>query len=332
MQNTPIAVIGAGSWGTALALHLSRLGQVVHLWSHETDHIHEMARDRINQRYLPKHPFPPSLLPLSSLTDTLNGVKTILIAVPSAGFRETLALLKPLLNADTPIVWATKGLDEKTGQLLHEVADEILEDSVDYAVLSGPSFAGEVAAGLPTAVVIASRNQDFAKALSNRFTSSRFRVYLSTDVIGVEMGGAVKNVLAIATGISDGMGFGTNARCALITRGLAEMMRLASAIGGQVETVTGLTGLGDLVLTCTDNQSRNRRFGLLIGKGMDAVEAEREIGQVVEGRRNTELVYQLAKKKSVEMPIVDGVLSILQGKMTPAEVMKALFERKPVAE
>lgn len=323
----PFTILGAGSWGTALALHLSRLGQTIRLWTFENNHVLAMQKERVNNRYLPNHLFPSTLLPVADLSDAIKEVADILIAVPSAGFRNILTQLKPILDPSIRIAWATKGLDEDTGQLLHQVAEEILGKQRPYAVLSGPSFAGEVAAGLPTAVVIASQKQAFAKDLAERFNSPFFRVYLSNDMTGVEIGGAVKNVMAIATGISDGMGYGTNARCALITRGLAEIIRLGIALGGQYETLTGLTGLGDLVLTCTDNQSRNRRFGLYLGKGSNAEDAVREIGQVVEGKRNAELVVQLAKKVNVEMPIAKAVWEILHDKITPKEAMHDLFSR-----
>lgn len=331
-QLQPIAVLGAGSWGTALALHLSRLGQNVRLWSAEAKDVLDMQQKRINQHYLPNHPFPPTLNPIVDLAETISTVKDILIAVPSIGFRAVLTKLQTIIQPEQRIVWVTKGLDENTGQLLHQVADELLGKNRSYAALSGPSFASEVAAELPTAVVIASKDPAFAKELAERFTSTVFRVYLSNDLIGVEIGGAVKNVMAIATGISDGMGLGTNARCALITRGLAEIIRLGTALGGQYETFTGLTGLGDLVLTCTDNQSRNRRFGLHLGKGMSAEDALREIGQVVEGKRNAELVVQLAKQTHIEMPIAEEVWKILQGQRTPKEAMHDLFSRSIKAE
>lgn len=328
----PIAVLGAGSWGSALALHLARLGQDVRLWTIEKDHVPEMLAEKMNKRYMPGFAFPNSLHPYSDLKETINGLRDILVAVPSVGFRETLIALKPLMHKQHRIVWATKGLDLERGEMLHEIAFSILGKEIPLAVLSGPSFAREVAANLPTAVVIASHHADFAKELATRFNSSRFRVYLSNDMTGVEIGGVVKNVLAIATGISDGMGFGANARCALIARGLAEMMRLGIALGGKAETLTGLAGLGDLVLTCTDDQSRNRRFGLALGRGQDIATAEKEIGQVVEGKRNAQLVIQLAAPHNIEMPITEMVWAVLQNKLSPTEAMQKLFARESKAE
>ncbi|MCC2667056.1 MAG: hypothetical protein K0S63_972 [Gammaproteobacteria bacterium] len=328
----PLAILGAGSWGTALALHLSRLNQTIRLWTFEKKHAIDLQTEKTNNHYLPGHPFPSTLHPTDQMADAIQGVQDILIVVPSMGFRNTVTQLKPLLQPDMRIVWATKGLDENTGQLLHEVIEEVLGKEYSYAVLAGPSFAGEVARALPTAVVIASSNPGFAQDLSVRFNTPFFRVYLSNDIIGVEVGGVVKNVLAIATGISDGMGFGANARCALITRGLAEMMRLGRALGGQLDTLTGLAGLGDLILTCTDNQSRNRRFGLALGQGKNASIAEKEIGQVVEGKRNAELIIQLAHKAKIEMPIVEAVWELLQEKITAQQAMRALLDRTPKAE
>lgn len=331
-NNQAIAILGAGSWGTALALYLARRGQAVRLWTHDAERIAIMKADRANKVYLPGFSFPDNISLTNHLAEATQESSDILIAVPSAGFRDILLTLQAVLDAPGRIVWVTKGLDPQTGQLLHEVTKNILGAKQTLAVLSGPSFAREVAAGLPTAVVVASEQADFANDLMQRFNSSSLRVYLSTDVTGVEVGGIVKNVLAIATGIADGMALGANARSALITRGLAEMIRLGLALGGQYETFTGLTGVGDLVLTCTDNQSRNRRFGLALGQGKTIVEAEREIGQVIEGKRNAELVVQLAHRSKVEMPIAETVLAILQGTTTLQNAMKDLLSRAPKAE
>ncbi|HSW94488.1 MAG TPA: NAD(P)H-dependent glycerol-3-phosphate dehydrogenase [Gammaproteobacteria bacterium] len=328
----PMAVLGAGSFGTALALHLAREGQPVRLWAHEEDSIIAMQNERVNTRYMPGFPFPETLAPIVSLEETVSGIRDILVVVPSIAFRDVLIRLKPHLAVDTRIVWATKGLDAKTGQLLHDVAMEVLGHARAYAVISGPSFAREVAAALPTAVVAASSDPVFAEDLVARFNHPPFRVYSSSDVTGVETGGVVKNVLAIATGISDGMQFGANARSALITRGLAEMMRFGVALGGQPETFMGLAGIGDLVLTCTDNQSRNRRFGLALGLGKSVSDAGQEIGQVVEGRRNAPLIMKLAQQHGVEMPIVEAVCAILNGTLTPVEAMYQLLSREPGTE
>jgi glycerol-3-phosphate dehydrogenase (NAD(P)+) len=291
-----------------------------------------MQSARINNRYLPNYVFPESIFLTAELSEAIQDDCDILIAIPSVGFRDILLKLKPLIKETARLLWVTKGIDTDTGQLLDDVAKEILGTKHAYAVLSGPSFASEVAAGLPTAVVIASENTAFATDLMHRFNSPVFRAYLSTDMIGVEVGGAVKNVLAVATGITDGMKLGANARSALITRGLAEMVRLGLALGGHNETFMGLSGLGDLVLTCTDNQSRNKRFGLALGSGKSTEEAEREIGQVIEGKRNAELVVKLANKMHVEMPIANTVWDILQGKVTLQNAMQQLLTRAPKAE
>lgn len=331
-QHRPIAILGAGSWGTALALHLAKQGQIVRLWSCETAHIHKIAAERVNQQYLPGCSFPQTLYPMAELEEILSGVSDILIAVPSVGFRTTLRQIKPFITQSQRILWVTKGLDVETQQLLHEVALTELGAAHAYAVLSGPSFAKEVALGLPTAVVIASQHESFARDLLQRFNQGLFRVYLSADIPGVEICGVIKNVLAIATGISDGMGWGANARCALIARGLTEITRLGLALGGKLETFIGLAGLGDLVLTCTDDQSRNRRFGLALGQGKSITQAENDIGQVIEGKQNAAIVRVLSHQHRLDMPIVEAVWSILQGIITPIEAMQQLFAREPKAE
>lgn len=332
VQSTPIAILGAGSWGTALALYLSRLGQEVRLWSYRPEDINLMRTERVNNRFLPNHPFPDTLFPTAHLAEAISGVKDILIAVPSVGFVDMLTKLKPLLTDQNRIFWVTKGLDASSGKLLHDVALDILGNSYPLGILAGPSFAKEIAAGLPAAVVIASEDKQFANDVITRFNSKLFRVYSSDDVIGVEIGGIVKNVLAIAAGISDGMGLGANARSAMITRGIAEMVRLGTAIGGRMETFSGLTGLGDLILTCTDNQSRNKRFGLALGQGKSPEEAEREIGQVVEGKKNANSLMQLAKKYQVEMPISEAVWKVLHNELTSKAAMESLLSREPKQE
>lgn len=328
----PIAILGAGSWGTALALYLARRGQPVRLWTPNLEHLAEMQRERVNTRYFPQHPFPDTLELTSDLATAIADHCDILIAIPSAGFRDLLIKLKPLCTSQTRILWVSKGLDTQTGQLLDEVANDILGKTHSFAILSGPSFATEVAEGLPTAVVIASNQPAFSQDLIQRFNSESFRIYSSTDMTGVEIGGVVKNVLAIATGIADGMNLGANARAALITRGLAEMVRLGLALGGQYDTFVGLSGLGDLILTCTDNLSRNKRFGLALGRGKSASAAEKEIGQVIEGKRNAELLMQLARQYKVDMPISHTVYEILQDNMTPQEAMQQLLTRAPKSE
>jgi len=324
----PVALYGAGSWGTALAFQLVRQQVPVHLWTNEPAHAAQMAAERCNNLFLPGHPFPDLIRSTGDFEATLQNARYVLVAVPSNGFRSVLEMLAPLLAPDTGVLWATKGLDP-SGEMLHEVAISLLGKKRPLAVLSGPSFAREVAIGLPTAVVIASTHPEFAEQLAHDFNNPSFRTYPSTDLAGVGTGGVVKNVLAIATGISDGMNLGANARCALITRGLAEMTRLGLALGASSETFTGLACLGDLVLTATDDQSRNRRLGLAIGKGATPDDAEREIGQVVEGKHNARQLTALAKRCNVEMPITEMVWEVLQNKITSKEALEALLSREP---
>jgi glycerol-3-phosphate dehydrogenase (NAD(P)+) len=321
----PIAVLGAGSWGTALALNLARRGQTVRIWSFDAREMTALLADRSNKQFLPGFEFPETLLPVADLAEAIAGIDEILIAVPSVGYRNTLNLLKPLIPANMRILSVTKGLDAVTGELLHEVAFSILGKNHPYAVLSGPSFAREVAEGLPTSVSIASENAEFRQDLMKRFDSPLFRTYPNDDVVGTEIGGVAKNVIAIATGISDGMAVGTNARSALITRGLAEIIALGKSLGGKTDTFLGLAGLGDLILTCSDDLSRNRRYGLAIGKGKNAAEAEKEIGQVVEGKNSADLIANLAAKHNVAMPICNTICQILHGTVNPQAAFMTLI-------
>lgn len=321
----PITLLGAGSWGTALGLYLSRRGQTVRVWSIETTEINAMQTERENTRYLPGYPLPDCFHPIADIKEAVSGVDDILVVVPSVGFRQTLLTIKPLIQPSTRIICATKGLDMERGQLLSEVVADVLGDAYPFAMISGPSFAKEVAAGMPTAVTIASQNTALLKDLTDRFTSDIFQVDLSDDITGVEIGGVIKNVIAIATGISDGLGYGANTRSAIITRGLAEIMRLGVVLGGKKETFLGLSGLGDLILTCSDNQSRNKRLGLALGKGQDIKAAEKEIGQAIEGKRNAELVVKLAKQHNIAMPVSETVWEVLQGKLQANEVIPRLL-------
>ncbi|RLR18014.1 NAD(P)H-dependent glycerol-3-phosphate dehydrogenase [Sodalis-like symbiont of Bactericera trigonica] len=299
-------VIGAGSYGTALAITLARNGHEVLLWGHDPAHIQALEAARCNQAFLPDVPFPPTLRLEASLPTALAASRDVLIVVPSHVFGSVLTDLKPHFRQDARIVWATKGLEAETGQLLQEVAREVLGDQMPLAVLSGPTFARELAAGLPTAIALAATDATFSADLQRLLHCGKsFRVYSNPDLIGVQLGGAVKNVIAIGAGISDGIGFGANARTALITRGLTEMSRLGAAMGAEPGTFMGMAGLGDLVLTCTDNQSRNRRFGMLLGQGAGVEAAQDTIGQVVEGYRNTKEVLALAGRYGVEMPITE---------------------------
>lgn len=327
---SPIAVLGAGSWGTALALVISRNGHQVRLWDHWAEHVADLARDQENRRFLPGFPLPDNIKPMADLAQAIDGVGEILVVVPSHGFAALLRALPPLSN-EIGLAWATKGLEPGTNRLLHEVALETLGDR-DLAVVSGPSFAGEVARGLPTAVTVASPNLHQARRVAAYLHGERFRAYTSDDLIGVQVGGSAKNVLAIATGIADGLEFGANTRAALITRGLAELTRLGTALGGRLETFMGLAGLGDLVLTCTDDQSRNRRLGLALARGVSVQQARRDIGQEVEGVITARSVHGIAQRLGVEMPISEQVYRVLYEGATPEEATRSLLARESKSE
>ncbi len=322
-----IAVLGAGSWGTALAIQCARAGNRVRLWGRTSEQRAAMQGQRVNQRYLPDAPFPPGLEVAAELHAALAGADDVLVAVPSHAFRELLASIRELLTPSQRLCWATKGFEISSGRLPDEVAREVLGTGRLTAVLSGPTFAREVGAGLPTAMTIASRDADYAEQLAHDFSTSSFRAYTSTDIVGVEVGGAVKNVLAIGAGLSDGLGFGANSRIALITRGLVEMMRLGVALGAQRETFMGLAGLGDLVLTCTDDQSRNRRFGLLLARGLDCDAARAEIGQIVEGYLAARALSEVAERERVTMPICAGIHAVLYSGMPADAVVRGLMMR-----
>lgn len=307
-----ISVIGAGSYGTALAICFARNGHETLLWGRDQQHINNMTTSRSNEKYLPGSKFPAPLVLSSDLAATIQASDNILVVVPSHVFGDMLKQIKPFLRPNAKIAWATKGLDPQSGNLLQDVARDILGDEISLAVLSGPTFAKEMAAGLPTAISLSSTDDTFVSELSDLLHCEKtFRVYSNNDFIGVQLGGAVKNVIAIGAGMADGIGFGANARTALITRGLVEMTRLGEALNAQPTTFMGMAGLGDLVLTCTDNQSRNRRFGLALGQGTSVEQAMKDIGQVVEGYRNTKEVYMLAERMNVEMPIVEQVYQVL---------------------
>ncbi len=332
MKRPPvIAVLGAGSWGTALAILLSRNGADVRLWGHLQAEIEPLTRDRENRHYLPGIPFPKTLTPLWNLAEALAGADEVLIVVPSHAFRSVLEAICPLIRPDTSLSWATKGLEPGSGKLLHEVALEVLGNR-PVAVISGPTFAKEVAQGLPTAITVASSSAKHAERLASYMNSDCFRAYTSNDIVGVEIGGCAKNVLAIAAGIADGLGFGANTRAALITRGLAEIMRLSQALGAKPETLMGLAGLGDLALTCTDNQSRNRRMGLALARGLSIEQARQEIGQEVEGVRTAKEVFNKAQALGVEMPITEQTYRVLYEGQDPKATVMALLNRPVKSE
>lgn len=323
-----MAVIGAGSYGTASAITLARNGHPVVLWGHNPAHIQKLQKHRCNQTFLPDVPFPDSLLLEANLPRVLAMSRDVLVVVPSHVFGDVLRQLKPHLRPDARIVWATKGLEAETGRLLQDVAREALGDDIPLAVISGPTFAKELAAGMPTAIALAATDTQFADDLQQLLHCGKsFRVYSNHDFIGVQLGGAVKNVIAIGAGMSDGIGFGANARTALITRGIAEMSRLGSALGADPSTFMGMAGLGDLVLTCTDNQSRNRRFGIMLGQGKGVQAAQDSIGQVIEGYLNTKEVLTLAQRHGVEMPITEQIYQVLYCNKNANEAASSLLGR-----
>jgi glycerol-3-phosphate dehydrogenase (NAD(P)+) len=328
-----ITVLGAGSYGSALAISLASNGHKTLLWGHDPEHMQALAESRSNQAYLPGIQFPDCLQIETDLKVALAASKNILVVVPSHVFGDVLKQAKPLLRSDARIVWATKGLEPETGRLLQDVAREQLGEQYPLAVLSGPTFAKELAAGLPTAISVAGTCPQFTHDLVELLHSpKRLRVYANDDFTGLQLGGAVKNVIAIGAGMSDGIGFGANARTALITRGLVELSRLGAALGADPSTFIGMAGLGDLVLTCTDNQSRNRRFGLALGQGKDVITAQDEIGQVVEGYRNTKEVFTLAARLGVEMPITEQIYQVLYQGKAPVEAAKELLSRDKKSE
>jgi len=288
--------------------------------------------DRENIRYLPGIRFPENLVACPDLGECLAGVRDLLVVVPSHGLRSTLTTALPFLGSDARVCWATKGFELHSGKLPHQVAGEVLGEDRPVAVLSGPTFAKEVGEGLPTAMTIASNNADFGQSLAKALSGDNFRAYTTDDFIGVEVGGAIKNVLAIGAGMCDGLGFGANARVALITRGLVELTRLGVALGARQETIMGLAGMGDLVLTCTDNLSRNRRMGLALAGGKTIEEAQEEIQQVVEGVLAAEAVKEVADKLGIEMPICHQVYRILYEGASPREAVGALMGRELKSE
>jgi len=322
-----VLVLGAGSWGTALALLLARSGVTTFLWDCDGAHIQALKSARENARHLPGIRFPDCLLPVAELKEPGADLTDVVVAVPCEALRSALQSLREARGANVQLCLASKGLEPGTLLLNHEVAAQCLGPA-PCAILSGPSFAAEVARGLPTVVTIAAAAPGTAEHFAERFHSDTFRIYTHDDVIGVQVGGAVKNVMAIAAGISDGLGFGSNARAGLITRGLAEIMRLGIAMGGRRDTFMGLAGLGDLVLTCTDDQSRNRRMGLALARGRTLAQANREIGQAIEGVRTAAVVCDLAHRHGVEMPISIQVQRVIAGAISPTQAVQDLLRRE----
>ncbi|HWY23391.1 MAG TPA: NAD(P)H-dependent glycerol-3-phosphate dehydrogenase [Nevskia sp.] len=329
---SPITVLGAGAFGTALAIQLTRRGAPGFLWGRDATAMATMQESRENVRYLRGCHFPAGLVATSGLAEAVRASGDLLISTPSPALRETCERLKPLVRPGQGIGCACKGLEPGSGRLAHEVIGDVLGPDHPVAIVSGPTFARELGLGLPTAVTVASADAAFAVRLAEAFHGDGFRAYTSSDVTGVEIGGAAKNVLAIAVGIADGLGLGANTRAAMITRGLNEIRRLGAAIGAQPETLMGLAGLGDLVLTCTDNQSRNRRYGLLLGQGKKPEEAQATIEGVVEGVRAAPEVLRLAQQHQVELPLLEMAGAVIAGQVTPVEALKRLADRPLRAE
>ncbi|MBW7570811.1 NAD(P)H-dependent glycerol-3-phosphate dehydrogenase [Succinivibrio faecicola] len=320
-----LTVIGAGSYGTALAISTASKGLKVMLWTRREETAKIMQHDRVNQKYLPSIAFPETLTVSSDLNHCINASKTVLVVVPSHTFADVLVSIKPYLTPEHRLAWATKGLDKDSGRLLSDIASQILSDKIPMAALSGPTFAMELAKGLPTAIAVAGTDSDFIKEFCELMHTKTFRIYESDDLVGLQLGGGIKNVIAIGAGLSDGLGYGANARTALITRGLAEMTRLGEALGSSQKAFMGLSGLGDLILTCTDNQSRNRRFGYYLGQGMSVEKALEKIEQVVEGYTMSKVVVDLCEKFNVQMPICQEVYKVIyEGKNGQAAAMSLL--------
>ncbi len=324
MRKKTVAILGAGSWGSAMAIHIAKHGYPVLLWDHTPQQVSKMAADRCNQKYLPDISFPPSLEPVADLNQSVKRADQVIIAVPSHAFASVLHQIESPLKG---LSWLTKGVDPKSNKLLSQLVAERYGDQLPIGVISGPSFAKEVARFLPTALTLASNDEKFQTMLHQVLHHGNMRVYLSEDTTGVQICGAVKNVLAIACGISDGLNYGANAKAALITRGLAEMSRLGLQMGAKSDTFSGLAGVGDLVLTCTDDQSRNRRFGLKLGEGISINDAEKQIGQVVEGKHNARQVCEIASEHQIEMPICEQVNALLKGEIDAGQAVINLMNR-----
>jgi glycerol-3-phosphate dehydrogenase (NAD(P)+) len=327
-----VAIIGAGGWGTALAVHLARVGHDVRLWARASALVEEMSARRANAVYLPDVNFPPSLQPIASLAEAVRECRVIVLAVPSHGMRPILRAAAPHVGADTLAVSAAKGLEEGSLQRMSEVVASEWGHVSEIAVLSGPSFAAELARELPTAVVVASTRTDTVAHVQAEFRSNTLRLYGSSDVVGVEIGGALKNIIAIAAGVVEGLGLGHNALAALITRGLAEITRLSVALGGQRETLSGLAGLGDLVLTCTGQLSRNRHVGVQLAQGRPLDEILASTKMVAEGVRTTHAALALGRRVGVELPIAAQMAEVLAGRRDPRSAVFELMGRRQKQE
>lgn len=322
-----IAVIGAGSWGTALAISLAESGHAVSLWTRRQEHAEAMKADGENKKYLPGIAFPESLKVADTMEAAIVGAELVMFSTPAQGFRSVLNQAKPYLTKDMVLVNVAKGIEQKSLKRLSEIAEETIP-GVKYVVLSGPSHAEEVGKLMPTTIVAAAEDLELAEFVQDIFMTEALRIYTNTDVVGVELGGALKNIIALGAGVSDGMGFGDNAKAALMTRGMTEMSRLGVALGAKEETFAGLTGMGDLIVTCTSMHSRNRRCGIMIGEGMTPQDAVAHVGMVVEGMFTAEAAYELARKVGVEMPITEAIYGVINGTVNAREAVIALMTRQ----
>lgn len=326
-MNKKIAVLGAGSWGTALAVSLSTNGHTVAMWDINAEHVRELTQNRENKRYLPGVSFNERLNISVEAEEAIKEADIVLFSAPAQHFRSALDNAFPYLKKDMVIVNVAKGIEQKTLLRMSQIAAERLPNA-NYVVLSGPSHAEEVGRAMPTTVVSASKDIKLAEYIQDVFMSDAFRVYTNTDVVGVELGGALKNIIALGAGISDGMGFGDNAKAAMMTRGMTEMARLGVKLGAEEKTFSGLTGMGDLIVTCTSMHSRNRRCGIMIGEGLKPSEATQKVGMVVEGMFTTEAAYELANKNNVEMPITEAIYQVVNEKIDAREAVTALMGRR----
>ncbi len=327
-KHTRIGILGAGAWGTALAVHLANQGHAVRLWTRHTQKHSTLSDRSAARKHLSSHSLPDTVVIRDNLAQTVIGSDWLILAVPAAAVHAVLAVALPYITSSYQgVICTAKGMDRKHGLFMHQVIPAALDKRAVDIYLSGPSFADEVIAGLPTAVILATYDTDVAKRAAALFHSKIFRVYISTDVIGVEVAGALKNVIAIAAGVSDGLGYGANARAALITRGLSEIRRFALRLGASSATFSGLAGLGDLVLTCTDQQSRNYRYGKLLARGSSNQQARQAIGQVVEGVFTAQIVCDFARRENVELPICFAINQILRNQIDIKQVVDQLLDR-----
>ncbi len=323
-----VAVLGAGSWGTALANHLAAANKQTVLWARSEKTAQQVRQQRRNQSFLPDVTLHPSLQCTTDFAAAVTAVTDVLICVPSSAFKDIVGRVAELRQTGVDLIWACKGLEPDTGRFLSDYLDDCLPDNSRYAIISGPTFATELAMGLPTAITAAASDPEYASTVAELLHTERLRVYTSTDINGVQFGGALKNVYAIAAGISDGLGFGANARVALVTRGLAELGRMAECLDIRRETLMGLAGVGDLILTCTDNQSRNRRFGIALADGLSIDEARLSVGQAVEGIAAIRAAHRLSAKLNIEMPIVEQLYEVIENGKAPMLAVQTLLSRK----